>query len=289
MIETRKTEERYITSDPKKMLNMYLASRVLRKWTEDFVDEDTGEVVSIERNEVLFDRGKLIDQDLLAQIRFNIEAGDIKEVEVSNQRREAFCLENNFPYPFIAQVEIGDKKHKFLFYTCSVESGIALLKDYVELNYIGGFNILMIKQFDSCTILTDSLKEFKVDPLVDIANRMNELFEEENNEDFKSEENENDSKPVQKKFYQIECRITYGKDGEASQSLQTFVVHTYNVDRAMMLINNYLKKQQDKREKKAIERGHKYEKYEIHAMVESAKPIPVGCFIPKEFSEAYID
>jgi DNA-directed RNA polymerase subunit beta len=30
-----------------------LAARVLRKWTEDFVDEDTGEVVTIERNEII--------------------------------------------------------------------------------------------------------------------------------------------------------------------------------------------------------------------------------------------
>lgn len=33
-----------------------LAARVLRTWTEDFVDEDTGEVVSIDRNEVLLER-----------------------------------------------------------------------------------------------------------------------------------------------------------------------------------------------------------------------------------------
>ena len=43
MIETRKTEIRYVTSDPKKMLNMYLAKRVLKTWEESFIDEDTGE------------------------------------------------------------------------------------------------------------------------------------------------------------------------------------------------------------------------------------------------------
>ena len=89
MIETRKTEERYVTSDPRKMLNMYLAKRVLKTWIEDFVDEDTGETVSIERNEILFERGDLIDQDRLAQIRFSMEADGIIEVEVSNQKRIA--------------------------------------------------------------------------------------------------------------------------------------------------------------------------------------------------------
>ena len=39
-----------------------LAARVLRSWTEDFVDEDTGEVVTIERNEVVLDRDSLLDE-----------------------------------------------------------------------------------------------------------------------------------------------------------------------------------------------------------------------------------
>ncbi|MBS1780515.1 MAG: DNA-directed RNA polymerase subunit beta [Bacteroidetes bacterium] len=45
-----------------------LAARVLRTWTEDFVDEDTGEVVTIERNEVVLDRDNVLDEDNLAMI-----------------------------------------------------------------------------------------------------------------------------------------------------------------------------------------------------------------------------
>ena len=37
----------------KKYLGRKLAARVLKTWHEDFVDEDTGEVVSIERNEII--------------------------------------------------------------------------------------------------------------------------------------------------------------------------------------------------------------------------------------------
>ncbi len=44
-------------------LNRRLAARVLRSWTEDFVDEDTGEVVTIERNEVVLDRDSVLDED----------------------------------------------------------------------------------------------------------------------------------------------------------------------------------------------------------------------------------
>ncbi|MFV0345198.1 MAG: DNA-directed RNA polymerase subunit beta [Bacteroidales bacterium] len=52
----------------KKIVGRKLAARVLKTWVEDFVDEDTGEVVSIERNEVIIERETLIDEDKIEQI-----------------------------------------------------------------------------------------------------------------------------------------------------------------------------------------------------------------------------
>lgn len=46
-----------------KLVGQRLAARVLKSWIEDFVDEDTGEVVSIERNEVILDRETVIEKD----------------------------------------------------------------------------------------------------------------------------------------------------------------------------------------------------------------------------------
>jgi DNA-directed RNA polymerase subunit beta len=46
-----------------KSIGRKLAARVLRSWTEDFVDEDTGEVVTIERNEIILERDSLLDDD----------------------------------------------------------------------------------------------------------------------------------------------------------------------------------------------------------------------------------
>ncbi|MCB0685843.1 MAG: DNA-directed RNA polymerase subunit beta, partial [Saprospiraceae bacterium] len=45
-----------------------LAARVLRKWVEDFVDEDTGEVVSIERNEIILERDIVLEEEHIDQI-----------------------------------------------------------------------------------------------------------------------------------------------------------------------------------------------------------------------------
>jgi DNA-directed RNA polymerase subunit beta len=52
----------------KKYIGRRLAARVLNTWHEDFVDEDTGEVVSIERNEIILDRDTLIDKDNVEEI-----------------------------------------------------------------------------------------------------------------------------------------------------------------------------------------------------------------------------
>ncbi|HUR12616.1 MAG TPA: DNA-directed RNA polymerase subunit beta [Flavitalea sp.] len=56
----------------KKSLQKYigkrLAARVLRTWVEDFVDEDTGEVVSIERNEIVLERDTVLDEEAITMV-----------------------------------------------------------------------------------------------------------------------------------------------------------------------------------------------------------------------------
>ena len=59
-----------------KFVGRRLAARVLRSWVEDFVDEDTGEVVSIERNEVVLERDSILDEEAID----TISEMDIKSV-----------------------------------------------------------------------------------------------------------------------------------------------------------------------------------------------------------------
>ncbi|MBP1675794.1 MAG: DNA-directed polymerase subunit beta [Bacteroidetes bacterium] len=56
----------------KKAVGQKLAARVLKTWIEDFVDEDTGEVVSIERNEIIIDRETILENQHIDEI---IESG----------------------------------------------------------------------------------------------------------------------------------------------------------------------------------------------------------------------
>ncbi len=68
----------------KKYLGRKLAARVLNTWHEDFVDEDTGEVVSIERNEIVLDRDTILDKENIEEI---IEA-DVKTILLHKETSE---------------------------------------------------------------------------------------------------------------------------------------------------------------------------------------------------------
>ncbi|MEI9808594.1 MAG: DNA-directed RNA polymerase subunit beta [Bacteroidota bacterium] len=69
----------------KKTLSKYigkrLAARVLRTWVEDFVDEDTGEVVSIERNEIVLERDTVLDEEAIEMI----SEMDVKDVFIQRE------------------------------------------------------------------------------------------------------------------------------------------------------------------------------------------------------------
>ena len=68
----------------KKYIGSKLAARVVRTWVEDFVDEDTGEVVSIERTEVLIDRETELEE---SHIDLIVDAG-IKSILLHQEERE---------------------------------------------------------------------------------------------------------------------------------------------------------------------------------------------------------
>ncbi|MFK8297619.1 DNA-directed RNA polymerase subunit beta [Capnocytophaga cynodegmi] len=69
----------------KKYIGRRLAARVLNTWHEDFVYEDTGEVVSIERNEIILDRDTVLDKDNIEEI---LEA-DVKTILLHKEDSQA--------------------------------------------------------------------------------------------------------------------------------------------------------------------------------------------------------
>ncbi|MCU6767382.1 RNA polymerase subunit sigma [Barnesiella propionica] len=291
VVESRKSEIRYITSDPARMLNKFIARSVLKTWMEEFVDENTGKIVSIERNEILFEKGTLVDNDVLMQIRFWQEEGSVKDVEVSNQKRMSFVRKNQSLFPYKSVVKINDKRHSFLLYATSVQNALTILTDYIELNYNGGFTVSDIKELEYCIVLIDNLKTKKQrNDDINKAYLKNEISLEEFVESGMSEETLNEAEDSSKlKFYQIIARIVSHDDKEGDDEENgTFIVQTYTAVRANMLIKKYLLDQQEKQYQEALKHPERtFIKREINSFIEESKTIPIGRFIPVEFSQVY--
>jgi len=175
---TKFEQEIKTTSDLEEMKGLYLADRLFRTWKEDFVDEDTGETVQIERKEILFNKGTLLDSKTLAELNFFLQSGDITEVRVSNQQREA---QRVFGHASLwqSQIILNTKKKTLYLYANSVETAIAITEDYVEQKYQGQFDLKLLKELDYSNLLaeSDSEKEQELDDL-DVYKMEIELIED---------------------------------------------------------------------------------------------------------------
>lgn len=297
-MESRKSEIRYITSDPKKMLGKWVARRAFKKWFENVKDEDTGEIIQIERNDVLLERGTYIDQEQLSSINFMMQEGSLKEVEVSNQNRQGILLKSTSLFPFKAVAKIEDKKRTFLLYASSVANALMILVDFIELNFKGGFEITKIEEMDYCVVIIDRLKPVEARKLeLDTAYLKGDISMEtfveatidkiqDGNPDV-----EEDSKSYKEgmKFYEIGAHIVRSHEKEGIQeSGHTFIVQTISAVRANMLIEKYLRDAQEEDYLESLQHPERtFVKYDIRSFIETSKIIPIGCFIPVSFSEVY--
>lgn len=203
-MQTRKNEVVITTTNSLDMIGKFLAESLKRGWKEDFADEDTGEVVTIDRWEPIAKKGTEIDANLLQEINFFLTSGDITEVKVSNQKREGYCIERGYPNPYLVTVDVSDKKRKLLVYANSVTMATEIVQDYLEVELNTGFFFVSVKEYDNAVILEDDLDN---DELTDI------------------------------KFYQMEVKVI---KSEMDEFMQTYIVHTSNTERAMSVIKEFI-------------------------------------------------
>ncbi|MEN5308783.1 hypothetical protein ABE425_14800 [Chryseobacterium cucumeris] len=157
-LQTKYKENRFSTSVLEEMKNMYTAERVVRRWNEDFTDEETGEVVSVERKEIILDRGVLLDNITLQTIHFHISNGDISEVLVSDQKRDGMFTDG-FTTTWISTAVIGGKKKNIYLYANSPKTALEITTDYIEQQYPGSFQIVTVKESDGTTLITNLTQE----------------------------------------------------------------------------------------------------------------------------------
>jgi len=255
-VETRKTEERFTTNNLDEMKNKYLAEPVVLSYPEDFIDETTGQVVTISRTELLYNRGALINGEMLTKLNFYLQSGDVKEVTVSNQRREAVFY-NYSVRPHKVKAHIGGKPYGFILTAKSLYQALEIVTDYIELNYSGQFTIGSVKALENFIILKESFTK-------------KDLTEEEKKRaEFES------------RYYMVDASIKTRKifgtsEEDITEDAYSFLVKTKDVDNAKALITAYTEQFRDQRKDTTTE-----------IAIMSATPYAISKVIDADFCAAY--
>jgi len=254
-IETRLTERKFRSKDLNKIADKYLASNALHTWTEDFIDEDTGEIVSIERNEVIMQRGTLLTPDKVSELNFFFQTGDLKDVEVTTQARPgivhdfyAACLceasVSNFP--------AGTKK--YLLHATSIGQAYAIIEDYLELFSSGQNTVKGLKSLGEYSYLRPN-KETDEDELREVV-----------------------------PFYKAQVEIIYIDDvhSEEKPAKDTFkyILQANDVKE----VNDIVRQRLAVAEQRMKERGDRI----LKTSTVAAQPYPISEIVPRAFSDEYI-
>lgn len=144
-IATRFDEVRLRIDDPKLMLGKMTAETVYRTWTEDFADKTTGEVVKVERREVIIPKGRILTDEDVAKIQFHQSAGDVEDVLLTNQNRPNRII--NLDTRFEVSIK-HNSKEKLLVYAKGIGMALDIAIDYCEQEVASDFYIMGIKRAD---------------------------------------------------------------------------------------------------------------------------------------------
>ena len=271
-MQTKFNEVRFTTSDTNEAMDMYLAKPLIKRWTEDVIDEDTGEVVSIQRNEVLMERGTKIDYNAAASINFFLQTGDITEFEVTDQCRAGVYERGYTAAPWVVTANLKSKNRKFILYAKGVEQAIEIATDYIELKIPGHFEFVGVRGFENCVAISDNFSRGGAENDTSIPT-----------DDGREDEADTDARV--NKFYLIELHITPGGK-HAIEYDQKFIVFAKDAEWAKDLAERWL----TKRATEQVDKGELTpERAAFTTALNTATLINCYCVIPPDFTLAYFE
>ena len=264
---TRKDETIITTSDPSEMMGKYLVDSLYRKWYDPFVDPDTGEIIDLERSEIVLERGTYLEGEQIAVINFHMQAGDIKEVTVSDQKRLGKFATGWGVSPWCVTLQLA-KKHKYLCLARNIWQAIEIVEDYAEQKFDITFSVSSAKEFKQhIFIFDDTVKLVEADGQV----KTQDEVDEENGAVYM--------------FYSVEVTAKFSDDYANDYR---YLVYAKDVDDAKLLIEKDVRMKAE-REAETYGTGFAISRAEgsVEIIVRQAKQVNCSGVIGLEFTEAY--
>lgn len=205
-------ENRFTTDLPEMMVGMYAAEDIRRHWTDDITDEDTGDIVTVDRSELVLERGTLIDADVASRLAFHLQAGDITGVAVTDVQRTGRLYERGGFMPWKVTFAVGTKTETLILYARSLDDASAIAKDYIERSRKGYFSLQTVASFKECIVIE---KEFKEDEMRDA-----------------------DGNPIERAFYQLDT-AAHWREGDFAEC-HVFIALARDVDEARAQVEEWI-------------------------------------------------
>lgn len=254
------------TSDPKKMLGKYMPKHAVQTWTEDFIDEDTGETVSVERNQIVVGRG-YISQEKLAEIQFAIQAGDIQDVEVSEEDvRDMTLYTPDYLTNFMVEIPIlsdagSITKNHFAVRAQTIPQAIQIAAEFGQMyrGFEGSIRATRVVTIDADIVPDDHA-------CIPESNR----------------------KPAdeRKDYFKVQVRTEYIYIDQKLKKFDTYyIVAANDVGQAkerIALLLDIMKAEQEKEQGIKVENNRR-------TTIRKAIPFEVDCIVPKEFSDLFYE
>ena len=251
------------TSNPKEMLGKYLPRHAVKKWTEDFLDEDTGETVSIERTQIVVERG-YISQDKLAEIQFAIQSGDIADVEVSEENVQDMTLYTpSYISNFMVEIPVYSAgtitKNHYAVRAQTIPQAIQIAAEFGQMyrGFDGYIRATRVVTIDAGIVPDDHA-------CIPEADR----------------------KPAdeRKDYFKVQVRTEWVEDMKLKKSDTYYIVAANDVGQAKERIALLLDIMKAEREKEGVE-----DDPNTTRTIRKAMPFDVDCIVPKEFSDMFYE
>lgn len=252
--------ETFKTSDPNEMLGKYITKDVLKTWKEDFLDEETKEVISIERCQVISTPGK-IDSNKLQELEFALQSKDITEVEISEENVQEIEVDRRDYYRlYMVKFYHRGITEKYLVRAFSVPQAIQIATEFgqmyrgvsgwVYIEYVILMTIGVVTDDDAC------------------------IPEEERTPAYED-----------KTYFKVQIRSEWEDDeGAEKKSTENVLIAADEVGQAKERVARYIDMKKAEAEKDGCPWRENMKK-----TIRKAAPFTVDCIVPKEYSQLYFD
>lgn len=254
--------ETFRTSDTNEMVGKYLPRPVIKTYNEDFMDDDTKEVITIERSEVLVDQGH-ITKELASTIAFFIASGDIKDVEVCEDPVLDMTLYTSGalrPYSVEIHNNIGEKS-QYIAHAQTLAQAIRIATEFAQVykGLCGWVSVSRVVVVNAVFIPDDD----KCIP-----------------------EDERKSPELEHNYFKVQVRTEWEDEltGAPKKRDRYFVIAAEEVGEAKERMARWL----DITAAESKERGEGDAPGDkVRRTIRKATPFEAECIVPREFSELY--